>query len=342
MTTSPTPSADNATASTPGGTMRAIVQTEYGTADTWSIGAIDRPSPAAGEVLVAVHAAGLDRGTWHVMAGMPYAVRLGFGLRAPKNPVPGIDLAGTVVEIGRDVTRFTVGDEVFGIGTGTFAQFASAREDKLALKPSALTFEQAAAMPVSGSTALRALTDVGRVQEGQRVLVIGASGGVGTYAVQIAHALGAEVTGVCSTGKADFVRSLGADHIVDYTREDFADGRTTYDLILDIAGNSSVSRLRRALNPHGTLAIVGGEEGGKLTGGMDRQLRAVALSPFVGQRLTLVLPKEHYSSLERLAQYVEDGTLVPSVERTYPLDEAPTAMRHLVDGRVRGKVVITV
>jgi NADPH:quinone reductase-like Zn-dependent oxidoreductase len=322
--------------------MQAIVQRKYGTADTLSVGEIDRPDLGSRDVLVRVRAAGLDRGTWHVMAGLPYVGRLAFGVRAPKNPVPGFDLAGVVVEIGEDVTRIALGDEVFGIGKGSFAEFAAASEDKLSLKPSRLTFEQAAAMPISGLTALRGLTDVGRVQAGQRVLVVGASGGVGTYAVQIAKALGTEVTGVCSTSKVDLVRSIGADHVVDYTREDFAGSGTTYDVILDIGGNASLSRLRRALAPAGTLVIAGGEGGGSWFGGVDRQLRGLALSPFVGQRLTTFICKEHFSGLERLTALVDDGRLVPVIERTYSLSDMPDAMRHLESGQARGKLVITV
>ena len=253
------------------------------------------------EVLVRVHAAGLDRGTWHLMAGQPYLIRLmGYGLRAPKNRVPGLDVAGTVVAIGADVTRFAVGDEVFGVSRGSFAEYACAREDKLARKPANLTFDQAAVVAISGLTALQGLCDVGRLEAGQRVLIIGASGGVGTFAVQIAKAFGAEVTGVCSTAKLDLVRSLGADHVIDYTQDDFSDAPERYDLILDIGGNSSLSRLRRALTPSGTLVIVGGENGGRWTGGFGRQLRAVALSPFVRQRLVMKTPKEHYADLERL------------------------------------------
>jgi NADPH:quinone reductase-like Zn-dependent oxidoreductase len=322
--------------------MHAIVQREYGTADTWNLDEIERPAIGAGQVLVKVHAAGLDRGTWHLMAGLPYAVRLGFGFRSPKHPVPGRDLAGTVVSVGSKVTRLKVGDEVFGIGDGAFAEYAVAREDKLAVKPANLSFESAAAVPISGCTALRALTDVGHVQAGQRVLVIGASGGVGSYAVQIAAALGAQVTAVCSAAKSDLVRSLGASHVLDYGRDDFADGTASYDLILDIAGNSPISRLRRALASRGTLVIVGGEGRGKLTGGMDRQLKALAISPFVRQRLTMAVPKEHYSIVERLAQLIEDGSVVPSVDRTYPLSDAATAMRQLVAGQARGKLVITI
>ena len=326
---------------TAGQRMRAIVQTEYGTADVLRVAEIERPVIGADEVLVKVRAAGLDRGTWHLMAGMPYAARLVVGLRAPKNPVPGLDVAGVVVAIGSEVTRLQPGDEVFGVSKGSFAEFAAAREDKLARKPSNLTFEQAAAVPVSGMTALRGLTDVGRLQPGQKVLVIGASGGVGSYAVQIAKALGAEVTGVCSTSKLDLVRSIGADHVIDYSQDDFANGERRYDLILDTGGNSTLSRLRRALTPRGTLVIVGGEGGDRLTG-MGRQVRALALSPLVGQRLTMLGPKEHYTVLERLTELIEGGKLVPAIEQTYPLNEMPNAMRHLKAGRARGKLVIAV
>jgi NADPH:quinone reductase-like Zn-dependent oxidoreductase len=321
--------------------MRAIVQTEYGTADVLRLAEVERPAIRADEVLVEVHAAGLDRGTWHLMAGLPYAARLMVGVRAPKRAVPGLDVAGVAVAVGSDVTRFQPGEEVFGIGKGSFAEFAAARESKLARKPSNLSFEQAAAVPVSGMTALRGLCDVGRIQAGQKVLIIGASGGVGSYAVQIAKAMGAEVTGVCSTRKLDLVRSIGADQVIDYSREDFATGVERYDLILDIGGNSTLSRLRRALTPHGTLVIVGGEDGGRWIG-MGRQLRALALSPFVGQRLTILGPKEHHTVLERLTELIESGQLVPVVERTYPLSDMPDAMRHLEAGRARGKLVILI
>jgi NADPH:quinone reductase-like Zn-dependent oxidoreductase len=324
-------------------TMRAIVQDRYGSADVLRLGEIDRPAIGDDEVLVRVHAAGLDRGTWHLMAGRAYLIRLmGFGLRRPKNRVPGLDVAGTVVAAGADVTRFEVGDEVFGISRGSFAEYACAREDKLARKPANLTFDQAAVVAISGLTALQALHDVGRLQAGQHVLIVGASGGVGTFAVQIAKAAGAEVTGVCSTTKIDLVRSAGADHVIDYSREDFASGPQRYDLILDIGGNSSLSRLRRALTATGTLVIVGGENGGRWIGGFDRQLRAVALSPFVRQRLTMKTPKEHYADLERLAELIEAGELTPIVDRTYPLHQAGDAMRHLEAGQARGKLAITV
>jgi NADPH:quinone reductase-like Zn-dependent oxidoreductase len=324
-------------------TMRAILQTEYGSADVLRLGEIDRPAAGDNEVLVRVHAAGLDRGTWHLMAGEAYLIRLmGYGLRRPKNPVPGLDVAGTVAAIGKDVTRFEPGDEVFGIGQGSFAEYATAREDKLAHKPANLSLDQAAVVAVSGLTALQALRDAGRLERGQHVLIIGASGGVGTFAVQIAKAFGAEVTGVCSTTKTDLVRSAGADHVIDYSRQDFATGPQRYDLILDIGGNASLARLRRALNPTGTLVLIGGEGGGRWIGGMDRQLRALALSPFVRQRLTVKVPKEHYADLERLAQLIEAGQVIPVVDKSYPLRHAPDAMRHLEAGHARGKLVIAV
>ncbi|MEV8509779.1 NAD(P)-dependent alcohol dehydrogenase [Actinoplanes sp. NPDC051475] len=323
--------------------MRAIVQDEYGSANVLRIEDIDRPTIGANEVLVHVHAAGLDRGTWHFMAGMPYLFRLmGPGLRRPRNPVLGLDVAGTVAAVGADVTRLHIGDDVFGISKGSFAEYACAREDKLARKPANLTFDQAAVVAISGLTALQSVLDVGRVEAGHHVLIVGASGGVGTYAVQIAKACGAQVTGVCSTAKVDLVRTIGADHVIDYTRDDFALGAQRYDLILDIGGNSPLSRLRRALTPSGTLVMVGGEGGDRWTGGMGRQLHAVALSPFVGQRLIMKTPKEHYPDLERLARLIEAGDLTPTIDKTYPLDQAPDAMRHLEAGQARGKIVIAV
>ena len=321
-------------------TMPAILQDAYGTADTWHAGQIAVPEITDKEVLVKITAAGLDRGTWHLMTGLPYLGRLAFGIRKPKNPVPGRDLAGTVVAVGSSVTRFAVGDTVFGIGSGSFAEYAAAREDKLARTPTNLTLEQAAVVPISGLTALHALRDTGHVEAGQNVLIVGASGGVGSYAVQIAKSFGANVTGVCSTAKIDLVRSLGADQVIDYTQADFADGTEHYDVIIDIGGSSPTSRLRRALTHKGTLVIVGGESGGKLTG-MGRQFRAVALSPFVSQRLTILIPKEHYADLDKLTEFIEAGTMTPSVGGTYPLDQAADAMRQLVAGKVHGKIAIT-
>jgi NADPH:quinone reductase-like Zn-dependent oxidoreductase len=324
-------------------TMRAIVQDSYGTADKLHLEQIDRPTVAPNEVLVRVQAAGLDRGTWHLLTGQPYLMRImGFGFRGPKNRVPGLDVAGTVVQIGSAVTRFAADDEVFGISRGSFAQYAVAREDKLARKPANLTFEQAAVVPISGITALQALRDAGRITAGQRVLIIGASGGVGSYAVQLAKVFGAEVTGVASTHKLDLVGSLGADHVIDYTRDDFADGPARYDLILDIGGNSTIPRLRRALTSRGTLVIVGGENGGKLTGGFGRQLRAVALSPLLRQRLTMLASKERGSDLDPLTNLIEAGQVTPSLERTYPLEQVPDALRHLEAKTVRGKLAVTV
>lgn len=323
-------------------TMRAIVQDRYGHADVLRVGTVPRPVPGDHDVLVRVAAAGLDRGVWHAMTGVPYLGRAFFGLRRPRRPVLGTDVAGTVAGTGSEVIGFSVGDEVFGSGRGTFAEYALVADDRVAHTPPGLSLEQAATLPVSGATALQALHDNGRVHEGQRVLVIGASGGVGSYAVQLAKAAGAHVTGVCSPTKADLVRSLGADDIVDHTRDDFADGTHRYDLIIDIAGNPTLSRLRRALTPHGTAVLTGGEAGGSLTGGMDRQLRALALSPFVGQHLTMFIAKVRTGDLERLAVLVRDGKVAPSVHRTYPLDQVPEAMRRLEAGESRGKVAITV
>jgi NADPH:quinone reductase-like Zn-dependent oxidoreductase len=249
--------------------------------------------------------------------------------------------SGTVVAAGPDVTRFSVGDEVFGFGRGTFAEYAAAREDKLARKPATASFEQAAVIPVSVVTALLALTDVGHVQPGQKVLITGASGGVGSYAVQLAAAFGAEVTAVCSTAKTDLVRSLGAVHVIDYTQDDFADGARRYDLIIDIAGNPALSRLRRALTPAGTAVIVGGEDGGDVTG-MGRQFRALAVSPFLHQRLSMVTPRQRSSDLERLTPLIEAGTVTPSIDRTYALDQVAEAMRYLEAGKARGKVAVTI
>ena len=321
----------------------AILQDGYGDADLLRFAQAPTPKTASDEVLLRVHGAGLDRGTWHTMEGRPYLMRLiGFGLRKPKNQVPGIDVAGTVVGIGSAVTRFAVGDEVYGIARGSFATFAAAREDKLARKPVNLSFEQAAVVPISGIVALQALTDVGRVQSGQHVLITGASGGVGSYAVQLAKAFGAEVTGACRTTKLDLLRSLGADHVIDYTRQDFADGTQRYDLILDIAGRPTLSRLRHALTPTGTAVIIGGEEGGKWTGGFGRHLRAAAISPFVPQRLVMFTAKERGSDLERLTALIEAGRLTPTLDKTFSLSRVPEAMHYLEAGRARGKVAITI
>ena len=322
--------------------MRALTRRRYGDSSVLRIEDVPRPDVRPDQVLVRVHAAGLDRGTEHLMTGKPYAVRLAVGLPRPRKPVLGREVAGTVALVGAAVTRFAPGDEVFGVAPGSFAEYAAAGEDKLAAKPAELSFAEAAVVPISGGTALQALTDVGRVQPGQTVLVLGASGGVGGYAVQLARALGAEVTGVCSTAKLDHVTSLGAHHVLDYTRDDWADGTRRYDLVLDIAGNPPLRRLRRALAPRGTAVFVGGEHGGAVTG-MSRQLRgALLVSPVVTQRFALLLARERAEDYERLTRLIESGELTPRVDRSYPLEQAAEAVRLLESGQIRGKVAITV
>jgi NADPH:quinone reductase-like Zn-dependent oxidoreductase len=321
--------------------MRAVVQDAYGSTDVLRMSRTDVPVIGDDEVLIRVHAAGVDRGTWHLMTGRPYLMRvIGFGFRRPKNRVPGLDVAGTVESVGAKVTRFAVGDEVFGISRGSFAEFAAAKESKLAIKPAGLTYELAAAMPISSSTAHQALHLAGRLEPGQKLLVNGASGGVGTYAVQLGKAHGAEVTGVCSTAKLDFVRSLGADHLVDYTQP--GDLPDRYDLILDIGGNTPLRRLRRSLAPTGTIVFVGGESGGNVTGGLGRSMRAALRSPFVRQRFVMLASKERYEEFAQVAGLITAGSVTPSVERAYPLDRAAEAIQRLEDGNVRGKLVITV
>jgi NADPH:quinone reductase-like Zn-dependent oxidoreductase len=324
--------------------MRAVVRDSYGTADVLRIAEVARPKPADGEVLVQVRAAGLDRGAWHLMTGKPYLLRLVFGIRRPKNPVLGRELSGVVVGVGDGdgVTRFAEGDEVFGIAEGAFAEYAVARVDRLVLKPLNLSFAQAAVVGISGITALRALRDAGRVQAGQKVLITGASGGVGTFAVQLAKAFGAEVTGTASTPKLALVQRLGADHVLDYTHEDFADGARHYDLIVDLAGNPTLRRLRRALEKTGTAVIAGGEGGDSFAGGTDRQLRARLLSPFVRQRLTSLLSQENAADLEVLKELIEAGKVLPSIDSIVPLDGVPQALRDLEAGLVGGKVAVSV
>jgi NADPH:quinone reductase-like Zn-dependent oxidoreductase len=319
--------------------VKALVQDRYGNPDILELRDIARPAPGAGEVVVRVHAAGVDPGVWHLTTGLPYLLRLlGFGLRAPKNPVRGLDFAGTVEETGDGVTKFRAGDEVFGTCEGAFAEYAVAREDLLAAKPARLSFEQAAAVAVSGCTALQGLR-AGRVRPGRSVLVIGAAGGVGSFAVQLAKSAGAEVTAVCSTGKTDLVRTLGADHVVDYTLSDFAPAK--YDLVLDTAGLRSLSRLRRALTPHGTLVIVGGE-GGRWLGGVQRVFRAALLTPFVRHRLRGLVSVVRGPDLEELRETIETGRLTPLLDRTYPLADAVAAVEYVHKGHSAGKVVLTV
>jgi len=324
----------------PPATMRAVVQDRYGGPDVLRVAQIPVPSPGAGEVLLAVHAAGVDRGTWHLLTGLPYLMRvMGFGVRAPKNPVLGLDVAGTVIAIGDGVTRCTPGDEVFGISRGSFAEYALAREEKLSHIPQGTPPEAAAVLGVSGSAALQAI-DAGRIAAGQHVLVLGASGGVGSYAVQLAVAAGADVTGVCSADKLDLVRSLGATDLVDYRATDLTTLGRHYDVVIDTGGLTPLRRLRRILAPRGTLVIVGGENGGRWTGGFGRQLRAAAWSPFLSQRLIMLTAKEHHRFLDRLAESVGAGAVTPALERTYPLEEAADALRRLAEGRVRGKIAV--
>ena len=321
----------------------AIVQDRYGNADAWTFGAVERPTVGPREVLIEARASAIDRGTWHLMTGTPYIARLAFGIRRPRQTVPGLDVAGRVVEVGAEVTRFSPGDDVFGIGRGSLATHVVARQDKLAHKPTSMSFAQAAATGVSGLTALQGLCDVGRLVADQRVLITGASGGVGSFAVQIAKATGADVTGVCSSAKADYVSGLGADRVI--ASSAFAsvslasEGNAPYDLIFDTVGTISLRRLRAMLTRTGTLVLVGDATG--RFGGLDRNLKAVLWSPFVSQRLTAFLSRERHDDLERLAALAEEGRLVPSVERTYPLEAAAEAMRHLDAGLARGKLVIT-
>jgi NADPH:quinone reductase-like Zn-dependent oxidoreductase len=325
--------------------MKAIVQDTYGSTDVLELREIDRPVPTDNEVLVRVHAAGLHRGDWHVMTGLPYLIRLvvpTLGLRKPKVPVLGMDVAGRVEAVGAQVARFQPGDEVFGWCDGSFAEYACAGEDQFAAKPAALSFEEAAVVPISGFAALQGVRDQGEVQPGQQVLVLGAAGAVGWFAVQLAKAFGAQVTGVASTSQLELVRSVGADDVVDYTRRDVTDGTRQWDLIIDTAGRRSLPQLRRALTPTGTLVIVGGEGGGRWMGGFLRNLRAPVLSRFVGQRLRMLASKPGQQDLQTLREFIEAGKLTPLVGRSYPLGEAAEAMRALEAGNTRGKLVITV
>ena len=324
--------------------MKAIVQDRYGSADVLEFRDIEEPVAGESDVLVRVHAAGCGPDVWHLMTGMPYMARLAIGFRRPKVGVRGWDVAGTVEAVGANVTGLRPGDEVMGTAeSGSFAELVIARPDKLVPKPASLTFEQAGALPISGVTALRAVRDEGKVQAGQAVLVIGAAGGVGSLVVQVANGFGATVTGVCSTSKAALVRSLGADDVIDYTREDFADGSRRWDVIVDTAGRRPLSQLRRALTPKGTLVIVGGDGGGRWTGGFFRGLlRAPLVSLFVGQRLRALPTKVTQGDLLTLTELIESGTLTPVIDRTYPLIEAPDAISYLEKGHASGKIVITV
>jgi NADPH:quinone reductase-like Zn-dependent oxidoreductase len=315
--------------------MKAIVQNDYGSPDVFELKEIDRPVVRDDEVLVRVHAAALHAGDYFTMRGEPYLVRLSAGWPQPKNYVPGLDMAGQVEAVGKNVTRFQPGDEVFGEGKGACAEYAGAEEDKLAPKPANLTFEQAAAVPVSALAALLGLRDAGQVRPGQQVLINGASGGVGTFAVQIAKALGAEVTGVCSTRNVELVRSIGADHVIDYTREDFTQGRRRYDLILDNVANRSFSDSRRALTPAGRLIPNSGHAG------LGYILKAFVRSVFVRQQGRPFISMPNREDLLALKELIEVGKITPVIDRTYPLSETAEAFRYLDQGHARGKVVIT-
>ena len=324
-------------------TMKAIVQHRYGSADVLEHRDVEDPTVGESDVLVRVHAAGCGPDVWHIMTGEPYMARPVLGLRRPKIAVRGWDVSGRVEAVGAAVAGFAPRDEVMGTVEGSFAELAAGRPDRLVPKPARLSFEEAAAAPTSGVTALQALRDQANVQAGQTVLVIGAAGGVGTLAVQIAKAFGAKVTGVCSTSKADLVRSIGAEDVIDYTREDFADGTRHWDVIIDTAGRRPVSLLRRALTPKGTLVIVGGDGGGPWTGGFFRGvLRAPLMSLFVSQRLRGLNSKQSLEDLQALAELLDAGKVTPVIGRIYPMGEAAEAIRHLEQGHPGGKVVISV
>ncbi|HET6294737.1 MAG TPA: NAD(P)-dependent alcohol dehydrogenase [Kribbella sp.] len=316
--------------------MKAIVQDTYGSADVLRYEDIDQPVAGSNEVLIRVRAAGVDIGTWHLMTGKPYLMRLALGFRAPKVRVRGRDVAGVVEAVGSEITKFKVGDEVYGTCDGSFAEYTTAPEGRLALKPSSLGFDQAAVVPISGGTALQGLRDL---KSGQKALIIGAAGGVGTFAVQLAKARGAHVTGVCSTTKLDLVCALGADEVIDYTRDKLTG---QYDFIVDTAGTRSLRELRGALSPRGTLVMVGGETGGRLTGGMERVLGAAVLSLFVGQKLRGLISTEDGKVYDELTEIIEAGDLSPVIGHTYSLPEAPDAVRQLTTSHARGKIVITV
>jgi NADPH:quinone reductase-like Zn-dependent oxidoreductase len=325
--------------------MKAIAQDTYGDAGVLRLQDVDRPAPGEGDVLVRVKAAGADPGVWHMMTGVPYLMRvIGFGFRRPKVPVRGLALAGVVEAIGPGVTQFRPGDAVFGTcRSGSFAEYATARQDRLAPKPQKLTFEQAAALPVSAVTALQAVRDQAGVKAGQRVLITGAGGGIGTFAVQLAKERGATVTGVCGPSKADLVRSIGADRVIDYTKQEIDRDDAGYDVIIDIAGQRPLALLRRALAPRGTLVLAGGDRYDRpVVTGMSRQSRAALLSVFTGQRLRTLLAREKAADLRTLAQLAESGAITPVIDRTYPLEDAAEAIRQIAGGHATGKGIVII
>jgi NADPH:quinone reductase-like Zn-dependent oxidoreductase len=323
--------------------MKAILYRCYGSPDVLKLEETPKPTPAADELLVRVHAASVNPLDWHYMTGSPYIMRLGAGLGAPKDPRMGVDFAGTVEAVGQHVTRFKPGDEVFGGRDGAFAEYVTVRETRaVALKPPNMSFEQAAALPIAGITALQALRDKARVHAGQKVLINGASGGVGTFAVQIAKSLGAEVTGVCSTRNLQMVRSIGADHVIDYTREDFTKGTQHYDVIVDNVGTHSVTEYERVLSPNGVYVMIGSTTPGNWFGWLELPIAAKLLSPFTSQKLGMMLADLNQKDLNVLGELMQSGKLTPVIDRSYKLSEVPAAIRYLQAGHARGKVVITV
>ena len=319
--------------------MQAIVQDRYGSTAALEARDVDKPAVGDGDVLVRIHAASVHVGDWVLMTGSPLVMRIATGLRKPKHPIPGTDVAGTVEAVGASVKGIRPGDEVFGWVTGAFAEYASAPQDHFVLKPANLTFEQAAAVGVSATTALQLLRDQGKVQAGQKVLINGASGGVGTFAVQIAKSFGAEVTGVCSTGNMDMVRSIGADHVIDYTTDDFTQGTARYDFILDNVGNHSLSQTRRALSPTGKLQPNGGGHSG---GAIGTLVQAMVTSLFVRQQLRPSVKFQNHQDLVALKELVGSGKVTPVIDGTYPLRETGKAIDHVAAGHARGTVVINV
>jgi NADPH:quinone reductase-like Zn-dependent oxidoreductase len=325
--------------------MRAIVYCDYGSPDVLRLADIEKPVPDDDQLLIKVHAAALNPLDWHFVRGTPYVMRMQTGLRKPKVVQLGVDFAGTVEAVGKNVTQFKAGDDVFGGRTGAFAQYLCVRADRAVVKkPANLTFAQAAAVPIAAVTALQGLRDKGQVQPGQRVLINGASGGVGTFAVQLAKTLGADVTGVCSTRNLDLVRSLGADRVIDYTQEDFTKSGLSYDLILDNVGNRSLSEFRRVLTPKGKYVMIGGggPGDGKWIGALGRPVLALAQSPFIGQDMGMMLAELNKKDLTLLGELMQAGKVTPVIDRHYSLGEVPAAIRYLEEGHARGKVVIDV
>jgi NADPH:quinone reductase-like Zn-dependent oxidoreductase len=326
--------------------MKAVVYTNYGSPDVLEIRDIKKPVPNDDQVLIKVRTASINPLDWHFMEGTPYIMRaIGVGLRKPKDPRLGVDYAGTVEAVGKNVTQFKPGDEVLGGKSGAFAEYVCARADRaIVLKPANITFEQAASVPIAAITALQGLRDKGKIQPGQKVLINGASGGVGTFAVQIAKSFGADVTGVCSTRNLDMVRSLGADHVIDYTKEDFTKNGQRYDLILDNVGTQPLSGFRRVLNPNGILVMIGGggPNDGGLIGPLGRPVKALLLSPFISQKMGMLMAELNKKDLTILGDLMQSGKVTPVIDRTYPLSQIAEAIRYLEQGHARGKVVITV